>query len=69
MKLARLTCPGCKSPYETAISREAYFAQCPSCGQNNNVPLESPIITGLCLNCSRALDDHHWRGEYVVHCP
>ena len=68
MKLARLTCPGCRNPYETAISREAYYAQCPNCGQNNNVPLESPLITGLCLACEKPLDDHKWYGDMVSSC-
>lgn len=69
MKLARVTCPACRRAYETAVAREAYFAQCPNCGQNNNVPMETPVITGLCLACARPLDDHNWQGDIASHCP
>lgn len=68
MKLARLTCPGCRNPYETAVLSAAHFAQCPNCGQHNNVP-PLPVITGTCLNCGKALDDHIWQGDIAVHCP
>jgi hypothetical protein len=69
MKLARLTCPGCRSPYESPVAREAYYVQCPNCGQNNNVPTSAPPITGLCLNCEKPLDDHLWQADLVIHCP
>jgi hypothetical protein len=69
MKLARLICPGCRSSYEQAITREAYYVSCPNCGQNNNIPEMTPTITGLCLNCEKPLDDHIWQGEIAAHCP
>ena len=69
MKLARLTCPGCRNLYELPVSREEFVAECPTCGQRNNVPASAELITGLCLQCSRHLDDHIWQGEIAVHCP
>ncbi len=69
MKLARLTCPGCKSDYEQAVGANDYYVSCPSCGQNNNIPVTAPTITGVCLNCERPLDDHIWQGEVAAHCP
>jgi hypothetical protein len=69
MKLARLTCPGCRSAYEAAVAQGAYFAQCPNCGQNNNVPLGAPLITGRCERCDRPLDDHQWLDGAITACP
>ncbi len=69
MKLARLTCPGCRNPYELPIDREDFVAECPTCGQRNTVSSSAELITGLCRRCSRPLDDHIWQGDIAEQCP
>lgn len=69
MKLARLTCPSCRSAYELPVNSEDFVAECPNCGLHNNVPPSAEQITGLCLLCSRALDDHIWQSDIALRCP
>ncbi len=68
MKLARVTCPGCRTFYESSVSGNDFVVQCPSCGQHNNVPLQSQRITGLCLECGLPLDDHDFAGDRIKPC-
>ena len=69
MKLARLTCPGCRNPYEASVERDVHFVACPVCGQNNSVPGSALAITGCCSKCGRPLDDHSWLDDAVDACP
>ncbi len=68
MKLARLTCPSCRLPYESPVDRNAFVVPCPFCGQNNNIPPNSAPITGMCTTCGTPIDDHQFVGALEYAC-
>lgn len=66
MKFARFRCYGCRQEYNHIFPKECHTIECP-CGQWNNVPDDAWLITGICGDCGRAMDDHNWnqeRGSY-----
>jgi hypothetical protein len=69
MKIGTVHCPSCSSTWIALFPEDMLLLPCPFCEALNGAPEDAQFVSGMCIDCGMALDDHLWDGPYVIECP